>query len=133
MAKEPVEPTFFGPLLLAREFAQTVSFYRSVCELPVEGAAPYAKCISKPSSFSIVDGRWWAEVNGSENPFQGESSVSNVVLMIQVENVEEMFQRLTVTGKKFLSPPLVRERLGIRNVFLRDPDGRSVMLTSPLG
>lgn len=133
MIPTPAGRTFFGPLLLARDFAATVGFYRTVLRLPVEGSHPYAKCISTPSTFSIVDGGWWARVNGSENPIQGESSVSNLVLMIQVEDVEELFQELVVTGTAVLSPPARREALGIRTVFLRDPDGRCVVLSSPIG
>jgi predicted enzyme related to lactoylglutathione lyase len=132
MAEGPPIPTFFGPLLLARDFELTLSFYRTVLGLPFQGARPYAKCVSTPSSFSVVDGRWWAEVNGSENPNQGESSVADSVLVIQVESVEETFAQLMVTGTRPLSPPVARPQMGVRSMFLRDPDGRTVALTSPL-
>jgi len=71
-------------------------------------------------------------VNGSENPIQGESAVSDLVLMIQVDDVEELFRELMVTGTHFLAPPTRSEPLGVRIVFLRDPDGRTVALTSKL-
>ena len=133
MAEPGDPPTCFGPLLLARDFELTLRFYQAELGLPVAGAAPYAKCVSTPSSFSIVDGKWWSQVNGSENPIQGESSVSNSVLMIQVPDVEKAFRRLMATGGQLLSPPLPRPALGVRTLFLRDPDGRAVVLTSPLG
>jgi hypothetical protein len=132
VARDSVPNAFYGPLLLAREFGVTLGFYRETLGLPVEGAAPYAKCLSESSRFSIVDGRWWAQVNGSENPIQGESSVSNCLLMIRVADVEEVFRRLMAAGTLFLSPPSIRRQLGERNAFLRDPDGRCVMLTSTL-
>jgi predicted enzyme related to lactoylglutathione lyase len=131
MAGTETAPGFFGPILLARDFALTVSFYRTVIGLPVEGVSPYAECVSKPSTFSIADARWWATVNGPENPTQGETSVSNVVLTIQVPDLEEVFERMVVTGARFLSAPTARPALGVRNAFLRDPDGRAVMLSAP--
>jgi predicted enzyme related to lactoylglutathione lyase len=132
MAVSTPDPTFFGPLLLARDFAETVNFYQSVLGLPVHGSTPYAKCVSKPSTFSIVDGGWWAQVNGAENPVQGTAGVANEVLTIQVPDVEETFERLMAMGTKFLSPPNARPQMGVRSAFLRDPDGRAVMITSPL-
>jgi len=132
MAAGATTPTFYGPILLARDFALTVSFYRTSLKLPVDGRAPFAKCVSTPSSFAIADGRWWSKVNGSENPIQGESAVSDLVLMIQVDDVEELFRELMVTGTHFLAPPTRSEPLGVRIVFLRDPDGRTVALTSKL-
>jgi predicted enzyme related to lactoylglutathione lyase len=126
-------PTFFGPLLLAADFEATLNFYRTLIGLPVEGRAPYARCVSKPSTFSIVDGNWWAQINGDENPVQGGSPVSNLVLLIQVDDVEAIFERLMANEVRFLSPPTERRPLGSRNAFLRDPDGRYVVLEAPLG
>jgi predicted enzyme related to lactoylglutathione lyase len=133
MSSAPAPPTFFGPILLAKDFDLTVSFYRSVLGLPFEGQPPYVKCVADRSTISIVDGKWWAQVNGSDNPVQGESSVSNVVLTIHVGDIEEVFERMMVTGVRFLSPPTARPLLGIRNLFLRDPDGRTVMLMAETG
>jgi predicted enzyme related to lactoylglutathione lyase len=132
MAEGSPDPAFFGPLLLARDFAATVNFYQSILGLPVRGAPPYAKCVSNPSTFSIADGSWWAQVSGAENPVQGQTTVHDHVLTIQVNDVEETFERLMSLGTKFLSPPNSRPELGVRTAFLRDPDGRPVMLTSPL-
>jgi predicted enzyme related to lactoylglutathione lyase len=132
MTNEASDPKFFGPILLAKNFEETLAFYRGAIGLPFEGAAPYAKCVAPASTISIVDGKWWSQVNGSENPIQGESSVSTLVLTIQVADVRKLSERLMASGVSFLSVPTPRAQLGVRNVFLRDPDGRSVMLTSPL-
>jgi predicted enzyme related to lactoylglutathione lyase len=128
----PPPPVVFAPLLLARDFGETLSFYQTVLDTTAEGAAPYAKLISKSSTLSIVDGQWWAQVSGSENPLQGEIGLSNLVVMVQVPDVEATFERLAGLGIRFLSPPAVRSKMGIRNVLLRDPDGRTVMISSPL-
>jgi len=126
-------PTFYGPLLLAEDFEATVYFYRNVIGLPVEGRAPHARCISNPSSFSIIDGHWWAEANGDENPDQGQAAVTTFVLMIQVDDLEEVFERVMAREVKFLTPPTERPTLRARNAILRDPDGRFVALTEPIG
>lgn len=128
MSPANAAPTFFGPILLARDFEQTLRFYRTVLGLKFEGSPPYAKCVTQSSTISIVDGKWWSKVNGSENPIQGESSVADLVLTVHVDNIEELFQKQMITNVAFLSPPTARPALGIRNLFLRDPDGRSVML-----
>jgi len=132
MAIELRSASFEGPILLARDFATTLSFYRTTLGLPFDGKAPYAKCVSGASNFAIADGAWWAEINGSDNPFQGESPVSNQVLRIQVTNLDETFENLVILGEKFLTSPTSRPLMSARNVFLRDPDGRIVMLSSPL-
>jgi catechol 2,3-dioxygenase-like lactoylglutathione lyase family enzyme len=124
--------SFTGPILLAARFAPTVSFYRDVLGLPVEGSEPYARCVSPHANFSIADGRWWVQVNGSENPSQAESSVANTVLRVSVPDVEAEFERLMARGVRFLNPPTASPEMGVRTAFLRDPDGRWVMLTSPL-
>ncbi len=132
MTPAPSPTPVFAPLLLARDFGATLSFYQTVLDVTAEGAAPYAKLVSRASTISIVDGRWWAEVSGSENPIHGEIGLSNLVVIVQVPNVEAAFERLAGLGVRFLSPPAVRSKMGIRNVFLRDPDGRTVMISSPL-
>jgi hypothetical protein len=51
--------------------------------------------------------------------------------MIQVRDVDAEFERLVEREIAFLSPPALRSKMGIRNAFLRDPHGRTVMLSSP--
>ena len=130
---DPRATRFFGTLLLAKNFQETLSFYSTLLGIAFTGAFPYAKHASESATLSIVDGRWWADVNGSENPFQGESSVANGVVVIEVANVAEFSERLMAAGVKFQSVPTYRPQLGIKNVFLRDPDGRCVMINSRAG
>ncbi|MCI4372438.1 MAG: VOC family protein [Thermoplasmata archaeon] len=132
MADEPTAAPVFAPLLVARDFAATLAFYQTVLDLTPEGSAPYAKLVSNSSTISIVDGRWWGQVSGAESAYHSEAGASNLVLMVQVKDVEATFERLAGLGVRFLAPPTVRSKMGIRNVFLRDPDGRTVMLSSPL-
>ena len=126
---EPETPVV-GPLLLARDFQSTLGFYEILLGVTAEGAAPYAKLRTRSSTLSVVDGRWWSQVSGSEySPFGG-AGPSQTLLMVQVADVESEFERLVSRGVRFLSPPLLREKIGARNAFLRDPDGRTVMLSS---
>jgi len=123
---------FFGPILVAKDFARTLGFYRRLLGEGFQGEHPYARYSVEGSTISIVDGRFWSQTNGPELPIQGESSVGNAVLAIRVPDIEEAFERLMAAGLKFLSPPTTRPPLGMRNMFLRDPDGRLVMLTAPM-
>ena len=132
MTAAPTGPAFFGPLLLAQDFDATLNFYRDKIGLPFEGGRPHARCASQPCSFSILDGRWWAEANGDENPDQGETGVSSTVLMIEVDDLEAVFERLMAFEVKFLTPPTARPHMAARNAILRDPDGRYVALTQPI-
>jgi predicted enzyme related to lactoylglutathione lyase len=123
----------FGPVLLARDFQTTLAFYENLLNVPTEGKAPYAKLVTEHSRISIADTKWWSQVSGSEAPLYGEVGLSNVVVVIQVADVESDFERLAGRGVRFLSPPTFRPKMGLKNVILRDPDGRSVMMTSPVG
>ena len=139
--KAPSEPRpgdvttapLFGPVLLARDFQATLGFYENLLNVPAEGKAPYAKLVTEHSRISIADAKWWSQVSGSEAPLYGEVGLSNVVVVIQVGDVESDFERLAGREIRFLSPPTFRPKMGLKNVILRDPDGRSVMMTSPVG
>ena len=124
---------FFGPMLIAGDFAATVAFYRDRLRLEVDGESPYAECRSASSIFCIVDGRFWGRVHGSETDFpRAHGGPAETILVIQVDNVEATFERLMSEGVKFLSPPTDRPPMGLRNALVRDPDGRTVEITSPL-
>jgi len=130
---DPTSAPLFAPVLLARDFQSTLGFYETLLNVPADGKAPYAKLVTEHSRISIADAKWWAQVSGLEVPVHGEVGLSNFVLAIQVTNVEEEFQRLAARGVRFLSPPTFRAKMGLMNAVLRDPDGRSVMLSAPVG
>lgn len=133
MAAPGDRPKLFGPLLIASDFAATVGFYRDILGMPVEGESPYAECASDLSRFSILDGRFWSRVHGNDmEVLPGMAVPPSTVLAIQVADVDTLFERLMVQQVRFLSPPTDRPQMGLRNAFLRDPDGRTVELTTDL-
>ena len=133
MAEGAVRPRLFGPLLIASDFRATVAFYRDALGMHVEGESPYAECASDRSMFSILDGRFWSHVHGNDMAvLPGMAVPPSTILAIEVSDVDALFERLMAMNVRFLSPPTDRPQMGLRNAFLRDPDGRTVELTTPL-
>ena len=125
-------PRFLAPILVAADFQTTVAFYRTVLGLPVEGESPYAECRTPTSLLSILDGNLIGRTGELDRPMAGSlTSSGQTLLAIEVDDVEEMFERLVSTGVRFLSPPSDRIPLGRKYAFLRDPDGRTVALLGP--
>jgi predicted enzyme related to lactoylglutathione lyase len=122
----------FAPLLLARDFPATLAFYEVLLNIPTDGESPYARLVTEHSRISMADAKWWAQVSGIDAALRGDSGLPNFVVVIQVANVEQEFERLAARGVRFLSPPTFRSKMGLQNAILRDPDGRSVMLSSPV-
>ena len=131
---EPAVPELFGPLLIAADFAATLTFYRDRLGMPFAGESPYAECVSPQAKIAIVDGRFWSKLHGSEmGVYPGTAVPPVTVLAIRVDDVDAHFERLMSLAIRFLAPPTDQRAMGLRNAFLRDPDGRTVELTSPLG
>lgn len=132
MAEAPL-PYFFGPLLIADNFDVTVAFYKTALGLAVQGARPYAEYRSESGRFAIVDAEFWSRNNAKDRPMvRGATGAPVTELVIQVADVDEAFERLMALELKFLDAPTDRPAMGLRNAFLRDPDGRVVEITSPL-
>ncbi len=120
----------YAPVLLARDFQQTLGFYETVLDVTAEGSAPYAKITALKGILCVADGKWWAQVSGTEYA-PSLAGPANQVLLIQVDDVQAQFERLVERGLNFLAPPTERPRMAVWNALLRDPDGRTVMLSSP--
>ena len=117
---------------MARDFQATLGFYEALLDVSSGGAAPYAKVVTRTATMVIVDGRWWALASGADYSPVGSPVAPNLILLIQVPDIEEVFERMASRELQFLSPPTYREKIGLRNAMLRDPDGRVIMLTSPV-
>jgi len=132
MAEADATPRFLAPMLLAADFQATVKFYQSVLGLPVRGAPPYAECRTSTSLLSILDAKFMTQTGELDAPTAGTlPPPAATLLAIEVDDLEEVFERLAVTGTRFLSPPSNRIPLGRKYAFLRDPDGRTVALLGP--
>ncbi|HTT26279.1 MAG TPA: VOC family protein, partial [Thermoplasmata archaeon] len=61
-------PTFFGPMLIVRDFEASVKFYRDVLGLEGDGEAPYAEFGSKSGKLVLLDHGFWKTVGGLAGP-----------------------------------------------------------------
>jgi len=133
MADPVPGPKFFGPLLIAGDFEATLAFYRDRIGLPFEGAVPYAECVAERSRFAVVDARFWSKVTSGEiESLPGEAIPPSTILAIEVPDVDAVFERMMAGNVRFLSAPTDRRAMGLRTAFLRDPDGRTVELSTRL-
>jgi predicted enzyme related to lactoylglutathione lyase len=131
LVKKP-KPTFFGPMLIVREFEASLKFYRDVIGLEGEGENPYAEFASNSCKLVLLDHAFWKTVGGLAGPTPRAWKREGVVLAVQVENVDEEFQRIKSKGVAIASPPADRPMMGLRNFQVFDPDGNIVEVTSPL-
>lgn len=129
----PVEGTrFLSPLLVATDFAATLSFYRDLVGLPFQGSKPYAECRTDSSLLAIIDREFMARSRELELPIQPVAGLtSETILTLEVADLDSAFERLMGAGVRFLQPPSDRIPLGRKYAFLRDPDGRTLALMGP--
>jgi len=127
------EPRFLAPLLVAREFAATLAFYRNLLGLPFTGdAPPYAECRTERSLLAIFDAGFLGESGEIDVPRAAVGAgSSHTLISLEVDDLTEVFERLVAQGVRFLAPPSDRLPLGRKYAALRDPDGRIVVLFGP--
>lgn len=125
-------------MLVAVDFDRTLSFYRDVLGLPFRGERPFAECRTATSLLTIIDREFVARSHEVEFPTgMVPGLTSQTVVSIEVDDLEATFERLIQSGFPFLSAPSDRLPLGRKYAFLRDPDGRTLVLlgvrTTPPG
>jgi len=125
-------PTFFGPMLILRNFDSALAFYRDVVGLEGEGASPYAEFVSNSCKLVLLDHAFWASMGGSGGPATVVGKRDGVVLAVQVPDVDAEHRRIEARGVVIAFPPADRPTMGLRNFQVYDPDGNLVELTSPL-
>lgn len=116
-------------MLVAVDFDRTRAFYRDILGLPVHGERPFAECRTATSLLTIFDREFLARSHEMEFPTAMVPGLtSHTVISIEVDDLEETFERVIRLGFPFLSAPSDRLPLGRKYAFLRDPDGRTVVL-----
>jgi len=68
-----------------------------------------------------------------EHPLMGEPGGSGVVLWFGEADFDAVLERIESTGIPIADGPLVNPLAHHREVWLRDPDGHVVVVSSPLG
>jgi lactoylglutathione lyase len=125
-------PSFFGPMLIVRDFTASYRFYRELLELPGGGQSPYAEFAGPIGKLVLLDQAFWGAMGGPVATGSAATPRPGVVLAVQVDRVEVVYERLTAMGVTVVSPPTDRPQMGLRNFLLYDPDGNLVEITSPL-
>lgn len=129
---EPTPSSFFGPMLIVRDFDTSLKFYRDIIGLRGDGESPYAEFASDASKLVLLDHGFWGMVGGLGGPTPQTWKREGVVLAVQVGNVDAEYERIRATGTAIASPPTDRPMMGLRNFQVFDPDGNLVEITSPL-
>lgn len=124
--------SFFGPMLVVRDFENSLRFYRDVIGLEGEGESPYAEFSKGTSKLVLLDHGFWKTVGGLGGPTPRAWKREGLVLAIQVRDADAEFQRIKAEGVAVASPPADRPMMGLRNFQIYDPDGNLIEVTSPL-
>lgn len=114
-------PRFGGFGLTTSDVARLSDFYQKVLRTTSEGDTEHAFVGEGDTAFALTH----------ENPEIGASSHGDVVIIYDVDDVDEEYQRLCAMGVPILDPPVDRP-WGMRNMMFSDPDGNPVVFRSPV-
>lgn len=132
MAPAEPSPRFLAPILVATDFAATVRFYADVLGARVSGDRPYAEIRSPTALLTIFDAAFLRRSHEIDVPLAAPGIVpASTLLSFEVDDLEQVFQRLAAAGVAWLSPPSDQLPIGRRYATLRDPDGRTVVVMGP--
>jgi catechol 2,3-dioxygenase-like lactoylglutathione lyase family enzyme len=124
--------------LLVSDFRACFLFYRDVLELPVtwgEENGDYASYRVGETELALFQRQLMADAVGTAaKPAQAESQ-DRVALIFQVDDVDEVYQRLRDKGVVFIDEPMDCPDWGdwgIRAAHFRDPDGNLLEIYTDL-
>ena len=121
--------------LLVSDFKGCFLFYRDVLGLEVtwgDQTGTYASFRVGNTGLALFKRGLMAEaVGGASKPFYAESQ-DRVPMVFSVDDVDDVYQRLSEKGVSFINEPLDRPDWGIRAAHFRDPDGNLVEIYTDL-
>jgi lactoylglutathione lyase len=121
--------------LLVSDFRACFLFYRDVLELPVtwgEENGDYASYRVGETELALLQRQLMADAVGTAaKPAQAESQ-DRVAMIFQVDDVDEVYQRLRDKGVVFINEPMDCPDWGIRAAHFRDPDGNLLEIYTDL-
>jgi catechol 2,3-dioxygenase-like lactoylglutathione lyase family enzyme len=132
MPEPELEAVFFGPMVIARDFEAAYHFYKDTIGLRGDGEIPYAEFRTGSGPLVVLDEAFWIGATSLPPASPGSRSHGGIVLAIKVRSVDETYERLSAQGVHFPAPPSNRPQMGLRILFLHDPDGNLVELSSGL-
>lgn len=120
---------FSGLCLVTRDVPQLATFYRAVLQREPEGDDAHADFILEGGGLAIFS------VQGMEDMAPGSMAGARAgacVLMLEVEDCDAEYCRLTSAGVPVVKPPATYP-WGARSAWFRDPDGNIVDVYSRPG
>jgi catechol 2,3-dioxygenase-like lactoylglutathione lyase family enzyme len=120
--------------LLARDFADTVHFWRDLMKLSLhfqDENLGYAYFDMGKAGLEIMACRAFATALDASSPYQ-EPAGRQVVLDFRVEDVDAAYTELIAQGATSVAPPLDRPLWRARTAHIADPDGHVVELYTAL-
>jgi catechol 2,3-dioxygenase-like lactoylglutathione lyase family enzyme len=128
------EVTRAGAILAVSDFARSLAFYRDTLGLAVEAVyddPPYATLTAAGARLSLAEQGYPAEDRpGVAMVTPADSSLANVVLVLEVPDARAVHAQLEAEGVRFLAPPFEPPWGGCR-FFCVDPDGYLVEIEQP--
>ena len=120
--------------LLTNNYKDMWIFYSKTLELKPrfnEKDGVYEEFETKDAKLSIYDKKFMInEIEGVKET--GNVSNDQFVIILRVENVEEVYNKLKTKGIEFLTPPVNRKNWAIKTAHFRDPDGNLIEINQPL-
>lgn len=122
--------------LLVNDFQKCFEFYKNTLGLEVtygtkEG--PYASFeLGELSQLTLFQSEMMAQTIGTEELPKPKNVQDKFVIVIEADDVDDEFERLSVLDINFVNPPMDMQAWGIRVSHLRDPENNLIELFSEL-
>ena len=121
--------------LLVGCFPECFRFYRDVLGLPVrygDETSAYAEFKSEAVHIALFQREQMAAVVHREALPAVSVSQDQVAVILRVEDVGAVYEKLLAAGAAFVTGPCERPEWNCRTAHLRDPDGNLIELNSDL-
>jgi len=124
--------------LLVMNFADCFRFYRDVMSFKVSWGdenniyASFTREDGGEPMLALFESRLMAEEIGTTQLTDEAEGKDKSMLIVEVENVDRVFEELCARGVSFIVKPKDYPSWGIRSAYLRDPAGNLIELSGAL-
>lgn len=120
--------------LLTNNYKEMWKFYSETLELKSrfnEKEGVYEEFETKDAKLSIYDKKFMIN-EIKEMKETGNVSNDQFVIILAVESVDEVYNKLKSKGIEFIAPPVNRKNWSVKTAHFRDPDGNLIEINQPL-